>query len=47
MNAEVFAKGLEMCRLLTRFLRQNVEKWDDYGCQKIQYLVVEENTDSS
>ena len=36
MNAEVFAKELETCRLLTRFLGQNVEDLDDYGCPKIQ-----------
>ena len=29
MNAEVFAKGLEKCRLLTTFLGQNVENLDD------------------
>ena len=34
MNAEVFAKRLEMCRLLTRLLGQNVEILDDYGCPK-------------
>ena len=39
MNAEVFAKGLEKCRLLTNLLGQNVEKLDDYGCPKIQDLV--------
>ena len=39
MNAEVFAKGLEKCRLLTTFLGQNVEKLDDYDCPKIQDLV--------
>ena len=39
MNAEVFAKGLEKCRLLTRLLGQNVENLDDYGCPKIQNLV--------
>ena len=39
MNAEVFAKGLEKCRLLTRFLGQNVENLDDYVCPKIQDLV--------
>ena len=44
MNAEVFAKGLEKCRLLTNLLGQNVEKLDDYGCPKIQVLV---KTDSS
>ena len=31
MNAEVFAKGLEKCRLL--------ENLDDYGCPKVQDLV--------
>ena len=39
MNADVFAKGLEKCRLLTTFLGQNVENLDDYGCPKIQDLV--------
>ena len=42
--AEVFAKGLEKCRLLSGLLGQNVEKLDDYGCPKIQDLV---KTDSS
>ena len=44
MNAEVFAKRLDKCRLLTRLLGQNVETLDDYGCSKIQGLV---KTDSS
>ena len=39
MNAEVFAKGLEKCRLLTKLLGQNVENLDDYGCPEIQDLV--------
>ena len=39
MNAEVFAKGIEKCRLLTILLGQNVENLDDYGCPKIQDLV--------
>ena len=39
MNAEVFAKGLEKCRLLTNLLGQNVENLDDYGCPKIQDLI--------
>ena len=39
MNAEVFAKGLEKCRLLTRILGQIVENLDDYGCPKFQDLV--------
>ena len=39
MNAEVFAEGLEKCRLLTIFLGQNVENLDDYGCPKTQDLV--------
>ena len=36
MNAEVFAKGLEKCRLLNTLLGQTVENLDDYGCPKIQ-----------
>ena len=36
MNAEVFIKGLEKCRLLNRLLGRNVENLDDYGCPKIQ-----------
>ena len=39
MNAEVFAKGLRKCRLLTRHIGQNVEELDDYGCPKSQDLV--------
>ena len=39
MNAEVFAKGLEKCRLLTNLLGQNVQNLDDYGCPKIQDVV--------
>ena len=39
INAEVFAKGLEKCRLLTNLLGQNVETLDDYGCPKIQDVV--------
>ena len=39
MNAELFAKGLEKCRLLTRLLGQIVQNLDDYGCPKIQDLV--------
>ena len=39
MNAEVFAKGLEKCRLLTRFLGPNLENLYDYGCPNIQDLV--------
>ena len=44
MNAEVFAKGLKNCRLLTTLLGQNVEKLEEYGCPKFQDLV---KTDSS
>ena len=47
MNAEVFAKGVEKCRLLTIFLGQNVQKLDEYGCPKIHELVGEGKTDSS
>ena len=39
MNAAVFAKGLEKCRLLTTFLGQKLENLDDYGCPNIQDLV--------
>ena len=39
MNAEVFPKGLEKCRLLTSLLGENVEDLDEYGCPKIQDLV--------
>ena len=39
MNAEVLAKGLEKCRLLSSILGQNVENLDDYGGTKIQDLV--------
>ena len=38
MNAEVFAKGLEKCKLLTSLLGQNVENLNDYGCPEIQDL---------
>ena len=31
VNAKVFSKGLEKCRLLTRYLGQNVTTLDDYG----------------
>ena len=39
MNAEVFAKGFEKCRLLSTLLGQNVENLDEYGCPEIQDLV--------
>ena len=41
MKAEVFAEGLEKCRLLTRILGQNVENLDNYVCPKSQDLVGE------
>ena len=44
MNAEVFAMGLENCRLLTRLLGQNVKSLDEPVGPKIQDLV---KTDSS
>ena len=47
MNAEVFAKGFERCRLLTRLLGQNVEILDEYGCPKIQDLAGEGKVNSS
>ena len=43
MNAEVFAKGLEKCRLLTILLGQNVENLHDYGFPKIQDFVKKDN----
>ena len=39
LNAELFVKGLETCRLLTRLLGQNVAILDVYGCLKNQDLV--------
>ena len=39
MNAEVVAKGLEKCRLLTNLHGQNLENLHDSGCPKIQDLV--------
>ena len=39
MNAEVFAKRLEKCRLLTHLLGRNAENLDDYACPKMQDLV--------
>ena len=47
MNADLFAKGFEKCRLFTRLLGQNVETLDDYCCPKIQDLVEERKADSS
>ena len=44
MNAEVPAKELEICSLLTRLLGQNVENLEDYGCHKNHDIV---KTDSS
>ena len=44
MNAEVFAKNLEKCSLLTNLLGRNVEILDDYGCPKIQDLVKTESS---
>ena len=44
MNAEVFAKGLEKCRLLTGFSGENVEILGYYGCPKIQDLVKTDNS---
>ena len=43
MNAEVFAKGLEKCRLLTNLLGRNVENLDDYGCPRNRDLVTTES----
>ena len=43
MNAEVFAVGLEKCRVLTAFLGQNKKNLDEYGCPKVQDLVKTDN----
>ena len=47
MNAKVFTREFDKCRLLTRLLGQNVENLDDYGCPKIEDLVGEGKTNSS
>ena len=47
MNAEVFAKGLEKCRMLSSLLGQNVKNLDEYGCPKIQDLAGEGKVNSS
>ena len=39
MYAEVSAKGLEKCRMLTGLVGQHVENLDDYGCPKTQDIV--------
>ena len=44
MNAEIFAEGLEKCRLLTNLLGRNVENLDDYGCPKVPHLVKTESS---
>ena len=41
-KAEVFLKGLEKCKLVSCLLGQNVENLDDYGCPKIQDVIVAE-----
>ena len=47
LNADLFPKGFEKCKLLTRLLGQRVENLDDYGCPKIQDPVGEVKADSS
>ena len=45
MNAEVFAKGFEKCRLLTRLLGQNVknlDEWMNMVAQKLKILLEKE-----
>ena len=39
MNAEVFPKRLEKCRLLSNLLGRNVQNLDDYGCPIFSNLV--------
>ena len=46
MNAEVFAKGLDRCRLLTRILGQSVENLKDLCCPKFLDPVGDVKTDS-
>ena len=46
MKAEVFAKGVETCRLLSRLPGENVENLDAYGCPKNQDLVGEGKANS-
>ena len=46
MNADVFAKRLEKCRLLTTLLGQIVEILNDHGCPKIQDLFKTDSLDS-
>ena len=41
MNAEVFAKGLEKCRLLTNLLGHNVENLDDIGDNRNLFFKLE------
>ena len=40
-NAEVFAKGIEKCRLLNRLLGKNLENLDNFA-QKIKILLDKE-----
>ena len=42
LNAEVFVKGLEKCKLASRPFGQTVENLFDYGFPKIQDLIVAE-----
>ena len=39
MNAEVFAKGIQKCRLLTKLLGQNVEIWMTMVAQNFKTLL--------
>ena len=47
MNAEVFAKRLEMCRLLTRLIGQNVENLVTTVAQKVKNLSKRTNRGSA
>ena len=42
MNAEVFAKGFEKCRLLTRLLGKNWKIWMTMFAQKFKILLEKE-----
>ena len=43
MNREVFVKGLEKFKIVSRLLGQNLENLDGYGCPSIQDLLVAED----
>ena len=42
VKGEDFANGREKCKILGNLLDKKVEKLEDHGCPKVQYLVDEE-----